>query len=142
MYAFALDSGARKGEILGLRWADVAFDKKSVTVRQQLLKIGETPKFGPTKTGKQRTIRLAPETVALLKAWKQRQAQIHMAHADVWQDYDFVFADDFGRPLNKGNIGQREFEPLVKEACVKVIRFHDMRHTCASHLLLAGDRSS
>ena len=139
MYAFALDSGARKGEILGLRWADVAFDKKSVTVRQQLLKIGETPTFGPTKTGKQRTITLAPETVALLKAWKQRQAQIHMAHADVWQDYDLVFADDFGRPLNKANIGQREFEPLVKEACVKVIRFHDMRHTCASHLLLAGE---
>ena len=86
MYAFALDSGARKGEILGLRWADVAFDKKSVTIRQQLLKIGETPKFGPTKTGKQRTITLAPETVELLKAWKQRQAQINMAHADVWQD--------------------------------------------------------
>jgi len=57
-YALALDSGARKGELCGLRWTDLDLDAGKLTISGQLLKPGAAPAFGPTKTGRARVCRL------------------------------------------------------------------------------------
>jgi integrase len=148
LYSLALDSGARKGELLGLRWSDVDLGAGTISIAQQLIANGP-PTFGPPKsatdrkTGKPRpprAIDLDTETVRLLSAHKRAQAEIKMRLRTTYQDqWDLVFAKDDGSPLALKSIGQGEFARIVSAAGIRAIRFHDMRHTCATLLLLAGE---
>jgi integrase len=147
-YALALDSGARKGELCGLRWSDVDMAAGKIRILQQLLTPGPRPVFGPTKNGRPRTVSLAAETVALLLAHKRHQARVKMANRTTYADHGLVFAkewgdvqrreDTLGHPLQANNLGQREFAKLIKAAGVRPIKFHGLRHTCATLLLQAG----
>jgi integrase len=117
-------------------------------VVQQLLTPGPQPVFGPTKTGRPRTIALAPETVALLRAHKAHQAEVKMANRTTYQDHGLVFAKEYGdvrthaaclgHPLQINNLGQRDYLTVIKAAGVRWIKFHGLRHTCATLLLQAG----
>jgi integrase len=149
LFALALDSGMRKGELCGLRWSDVDLDAGRVRVVQQLWRPGFEPKFGPTKSGLERDITLAPETVALLKAHKKHQATLKMKNRLSYREHGLVFAkewgdttnrrDMLGLPIQANHFGARMFAPLVKAAGVRKITPHGMRHTCATLLLLAGE---
>jgi len=147
-YTTALDSGARKGELAALRWSDLDFASGRLTIRRTLLKGGRTPMYGPPKNKKARSIELAAETLALLKTHKSHQAEVKLRNRTVYQDHGLMFAkewgdlhgraDTLGGPLQINNIGQREFARLITAAKVKKIKFHGMRHTCATLLLLAN----
>ena len=65
-YALALDSGAREGELCGLKWTDVDFVNGRLTIQRQLVKPGPEPVIGPVKNKTPRTIELSAETIALL----------------------------------------------------------------------------
>jgi integrase len=69
-YMLALDTGARKGELCGLKWPDIDLDAGVVVIVRQLIKPGPNPVFGPLKNGESRTISIAPETMALLRKHK------------------------------------------------------------------------
>ena len=152
-YAVALDSGMRKAELCGLLWDHFDLDSGKVQVVQQLLSpmVMEdgTPAFGPTKTGRVRTITLAAETVALLRRHRKHQRELLMANRATYHDLGLVFAKEWsdfrrrgnrlGEPLPMNNLGQREYARLIKAAGVKPIKFHGMRHTCATLLLQAGE---
>jgi integrase len=137
-YGLALDAGARKGELCGLRWADVDLDAAKVRIVQQLTKPGPEPAFGPTKNGRPRTISIAPQTVELLRTHKKAQAEFKMANRTTYKDFGLVFAkewgevrsrrDVLGHPLQANNLGERQFSPLVKAANVRRIKFHGLRH--------------
>lgn len=148
-YATALDSGARKGELAALRWTDLDFATGRLTITRQLLKGGRTPVYGPPKTkAGRRTIDLAKETLDLLRVHKAHQAEIKMKNRQHYRDEGLIFAkewgdlhgraDTLGGPLQVNNIGQREYDRLIKAAGVKRIKFHGLRHTCATLLLAAG----
>jgi integrase len=141
LYSLAIDSGMRKAELFGLRWEDVDFAACRVRVLQQLMtpKLGEDgqPVFGPTKTGKVRSITLSADTVELLRAHRRTQREHSMAHRTTYRDFGLVFAREDGSPVLMNNIGQREYAQLVKASGVKAIKFHGMRHTCATLLLRA-----
>ena len=146
-YALALDAGARKGELCGLRWSDLQLENAKVRIERQLLKPGPTPIFGPPKTGHARTVSISAETVALLRAHKLHQAELKMANRTVYQDHGLVFAKEWadvgaatntlGHPLQANNLGQREYAKLIAAAGVRRIKFHGLRHTCATLLLQA-----
>jgi integrase len=147
-YAPALDSGARKGELCGLRWSEVDLEAGKIRIVQQLTTPGPEPVFGPPKTGRSRTVTIAAETVELLKAHKKHQAEVKMANRATYKDFGLVFAkewgdvrthvDCIGQPLQANNLGQREYAKLIKAADVRAIKFHGLRHTCATLLLQAG----
>ena len=147
-YGLALDSGCRKSELAGLRWPDVDLAQGRILVRQQLLSGGRHPVFVPTKGKRARTIDLAPETVALLRAHKRQQATLKLRHRREFHDHGLVFCKDWsqvrrrcdtlGDPLSINNLGQREYAQLLAVAGVKPITLHGLRHTCASLLLSAG----
>jgi integrase len=148
-YALALDTGMRKGELCGLRWADLDLDAATTRIVQQLTKPGAEPIFGPPKNGRARTVSLAAGTVELLKAHRRTQAELKMAHRTTYRDLGLVFAkepsdlrsrdDMIGLPLQANNLGERHFARLIAAAKVRRITFHGMRHTCATLLLRAGE---
>jgi integrase len=147
-YALALDSGARKGELCGLRWSDLDLEAGKMRIVQQLTKPGPEPTFGPPKTGRSRSVSISTEAVELLKAHKKHQAEVKMANRATYKDFGLVFAkewgdvrthvDVIGHPLQANNLGQREYAKLIRAAEVRAIKFHGLRHTCATLLLQAG----
>ena len=62
-----------------------------------------------------------------------------MRLAGLWQDHGLVFAAEAGTALDRHNVAQRSFKPLLKKAGLPEIRFHDLRHTCATILLSKGE---
>ena len=148
LYALAVDSGMRKAELCGLKWSDVDLAAAKIRIARQLTKMGAEPEWGPLKAGFRRTITIATPTVALLRAHRKHQAEIKMKNRSVYADHDLVFAKEWphltrrwmtlGHPLQMNNIGQREYAGLIKTAGLRPIRFHDLRHTCATLLLQAG----
>jgi len=145
LFTLALDSGMRKGELCGLQWRDIDWQAGTVRVERTLLRAGREPVFGPVKNRRARTIAIAPETLALLKAHRKHQAEIKLAVGPAYHDFDLVFAkepephrqDTVGCPLQANNLGQREYARILKRAKVRPIKFHGLRHTCATLLLKA-----
>jgi integrase len=94
--------------------------------------------FVAPKGGKGRTIRLPARAVEALKAHRARQAEVRLKAGSLFQDGGLVFASEIGTPLEPSNIDRRSFKPLLKKARLPDIRFHDLRHICATLLLSKG----
>jgi len=134
-YVLALSTGLRKGELCGLIWSAVDLKAGTMSIVRQLVKTGTRPTFGPTKTGRSRTIALDGETVELLRRHRMNQAAGRLELGTTYVDHGPVYAREFGQPVLKNNIGQREYATLIEAAGGRPITFHGLRHTCATLLL-------
>ncbi|MCH7577964.1 MAG: site-specific integrase [Chloroflexi bacterium] len=135
LYVLALTCGLRQAELLGLRWADVDLSGCVLSVRQQVYRLGGEWRFTEPKTkAGRRTVSLSGSAVEALR--ERRLAQnAERLRATTWADLDLVFSNRLGRPIEKGNLLRRSFAPLLEKAGLPHIRFHDLRHTCASLML-------
>lgn len=139
LYALALGTGLRRGELFGLKWDDVDFERATISVRRTLKRASSPPKFGPPKTKtSRRTISISPSLVTLLRRHRARQLQEKMQNRNVYEDYGLIFAQPNGRPMHPNNLVKREFARLKKLAGVTDIRFHDLRHTHAVEMIRRG----
>ena len=133
-YVLAVHTGMRPGELLGLRWEDVALRDTGGTLQvNRALSDGEltTPK---TK-GSRRRIRLSTGGAKALKAHRERQIEEREKKVGLWKDHDLVFPSSVGTPLSHRNV-VRSFKALLKRAGLpSSIRLYDLRHTCATLLL-------
>ena len=140
LYVLAVTAGLRQGELLGLRWEDVDLERGTLYVRRQLTRTkmdGLT--FTEPKWNGQRSVMLTEDAVTALRRHHLRQAEERMKlPAGLWQDTGLVFTSGTGNPLDVGNMTARSFRPLLERAGLPRIRFHDLRHTCATLLLLAA----
>lgn len=91
-----------------------------------------------TKSGKGRRVRLSQRAVAALKDHRKRQLEERMRLAGIWSDQDLVFPNETGSIFSPSNLRQRSFMPLLRKTGLPHIRFHDLRHTCATLLLTTG----
>jgi integrase len=140
LYDIAVTCGLRQGELLGLRWEDVDLEARTLKIRRQLQRSrdGSGLILVPTKNKKNRLIRLGDNIVKSLKAHQERQVEQIASARGHWRDPEVVFASTIGTPLDPSNLVDRSFKPLLKQAELPAIRFHDLRHTCATLLLSEG----
>jgi integrase len=135
LYVLAIHTGMRRGELLGLKWADVDLDNATIRVRRALTRKGTGYVLGELKTkGSRRSVRLTQKSVEALRSHRARQTQEKLRVGSLYQDQDLVFAGEGGGFVNPSNLRQRSFKPLLKGAGLPKITFHDLRHTCASLL--------
>ena len=139
LYKLAVHTGMRQGELLALRWQDVDMENAVVSVRRTLTRSGGKVTFGEPKTRKsRRSIRLTQQATEALRAHLERQLRDMEILGDRYQDQGLVFTTDTGAPINPSNLRQRSFASLLKQAGLPHMRFHDLRHTCATLLLSRG----
>src|SRR5918997_430535 len=139
LYILAVHTGMRQGEMLALRWQDVDMENDVVSVRRTLTRSGGKVAFGELKTKKsRRSIRLTPQAVEALRSHLERQLRDMEILGDRYQDQGLIFTTDTGAPINPSNLRQRSFTPLLKRVGLPHMRFHDLRHTCATLLLTRG----
>lgn len=132
-------TGMRRGEALGLRWRDVDLDSGDLRITQTIVTISYTPQFDTPKTKRsRRSLYLDPTTVDVLRRHRVRQKEERLALGEAWMnDRDLVFTDELGRPLHPDKV-TRAFRAHVREADLRSIRLHDLRHTYATLALKAG----
>jgi integrase len=137
VFQLALSTGMRQGEILGLRWKDVDFEKRLIYIRQTLSHDGKTFNKGAKTKSSMRTINLSSSTIKVLKERKLYLAKEKLRMGPIYKDLDLIACTQYGTPLNASNI-RRSFNRLIQMSNVPKIRFHDLRHTHATLLLSKG----
>lgn len=138
LYELALRTGLRRGELLGLKWSDIDLDQGYLYVRRTMARTKGGPTFQPVKTHRSaRRIVLPRECVASLKRYQARQHIDRRDAGDDWKDTGLVFANPLGGHLDPATV-HRNHQALCELAEVRYIRFHDLRHTCATLLLEQG----
>ncbi len=152
-YLTALTLGLREGEVLGLRWHDIDLEKRTLAVNHSIQRIrsekeGESSKlqFVEVKTNRsRRTISVPASLAAALKEHRTQQLRARLAAGSDWKDHGLVFATSIGTAIEKSNL-HRDFKAIIEKANENVapevklpsIRFHDLRHSTASLLLVQG----
>jgi len=139
LYILAVSTGMRQGELLGLGWEDVDFEASTVRVRRTLTLAKGGPRLTEPKTrGSRRSIRLTARAVDALQRHQARQESEGAARVDEWNAWDLVFCTRRGTPIRRDNLHDKHWKPLLGRAGLPDIRFHDLRHTCATLLLTKG----
>ncbi len=138
LYSLALATGLRQGELLGLRWEDVDLEQATVRVNYALQRYGGELHMVPPKTARSRRVVSVPDVaVRALQAHKSRQMQDRRRAGERWQDGGLVFSTRWGTPIEPRN-ATRSFKRVLANAGLPEIRFHDLRHSCATLLLTQG----
>jgi integrase len=138
-WTVALAVGLRQSEALGLRWSDIDLDVGTLTVRRGLHRVAgkglvyEEPKAERSR----RTLALPAQLVEALRHHRVAQLEEREAAGSLWEEHDLVFAQVYGRPLDKRSDWEA-WKALLKRATVREVRLHDGRHTAATLLLSEG----
>jgi integrase len=139
LYHLAIRTGMRQGEILGLKWSDLDWNRGIIRVNRQAQRVkGRGMVFFPPKTKSgRRSIQLGGQMMQLLREHRSR-LQVEKALAgDRWQENDLIFPTMIGTIQSQSEILKR-FKRLLQKAGLEKIRFHDLRHTAASLMLNNG----
>jgi integrase len=136
LYMLAVHTGMRQGELLALKWQDVDLENAKLSVRRTLTMSNGRILLGELKTKKsRRTIRLTDAAIQALHEHLARQLEGMERLGDAYRDEGLIFASQVGTPINPTNLRRRSFAALLRRANLPKIRFHDLRHTCATLLL-------
>ncbi|MEC0248904.1 site-specific integrase [Paenibacillus chitinolyticus] len=136
MFVLAIYTGMRRGEILGLRWRDIDLENGQIRISQILAFKGEIKDGTKTESGN-RSISIPPVVIAELRKHRTRIIQEKWDAKESYYDLDLVVCRKNGQPVSWSNFHKFWIRQLSKTN-VRPIRFHDLRHTCASLLLSAG----
>jgi integrase len=134
----AITTGLRRGEILGMRWSDVDLSKGSVMVVSSLERTVEGLKFKSPKTHRsRRAVALPPLTIDALRTHRAEQAADRLAIGPNYNDNGLVCPAPGGSPW-RPDAFSASFAKAIRRMDVRKVRFHDLRHSHATHLLRAG----
>ena len=145
LFITALDTGLRQGELLSLTWDDIDFKNKCIYVNKTYKKIKNlnTGKYEDLiqtpKTAKGlREVPIPSNLVNRLKQHNVVQNELRIKMANLYQDKNLVFCNEFGNYLDNSNI-RKYFKKVLSDNGFKDIKFHDLRHTYATRLFELGE---
>jgi integrase len=123
-------------EPLGLKWSDIDLDAGTLRMHRHLQRVrdGGGLVFSEPKNSSRQTIDLPQRAEEALRSHRKHQLE-EMFRASSYKDSDLVFATGKGTPLDAQNMVNRHFKPLLKRAALPNIRWHVLRHACATLLL-------
>ena len=130
--------GLRRSELLGLKWDSLDFDANRLTIRHTVAKVTEVVEKDKTKNASSfRSFPLTDEARSIFLAAKARERENRLLFGSAYQENDYVFKWDDGRSYPPDYI-TKHFSKLLKKHSLPHIRFHELRHSCASLLLNSG----
>lgn len=136
----ALSTGMRLGELFGLKWDCVDMNKGVIQVVRALVTSKSGQLFQEPKTAaSRRKIPLPADVTRELRKYKKWQDWQRHLMGDKWEENDLVLANNYGRVVDTSNFTSRYFKAMLVQAGVdRSVKFHDLRHTHATLLLLQG----
>ena len=138
MYRLVLLHGLRRGEVTGLRWADMDLNNAVLEVTRPLVKVGgRTVESTPKTDAGGRFVDFDADTAEMLKRHRTQQHKARLAWLNAWEDNDLVFCSEGGSPVNPDLVSRR-FKQLLTQAGLPEITLHMGRHTAATLALEAG----
>lgn len=132
-------TGLRQGEALALKWSDIDFENKKITVDKTATRIKEKQTLQTPKTkNSKRVISIDPTTLFILKSWKKDQIKIYFKNGKHFEgDENFIFTNQRAEWVHIHNF-IRYFKRFIADHKLKQITPHGLRHTHASLLFSAG----
>lgn len=133
-YVMAIDTGARPGELFALQWPDIDFDRQTVTIKKSLAMAADGKfqvKDVKTKRGR-RQLRLSVFTLTAMNEHRKRTLAEGFASGP-------VFCNMVGGFMDITNLHRSSFKPALARAGLPDVRLYDLRHSCATLLLQAGE---
>jgi integrase len=139
LYHLAIKTGMRKGEILGLKWSDLDWNKGTIRVQRQVQRVtGQGMVFNPPKTiSGRRSIQLGEETLQVLRKHLSQQQVERATNGERWRDFGLMFPSTIGTPQSPSNL-LKDFKEMLRKAGIRMMPFHSLRHTSASLMLNHG----
>lgn len=135
--AIALLTGLRRGEVLALRWCDIDWERRLLSVRQALSQSKGGIHFKSPKTAtSRRTVSMSPMLIEVLKKHRINQTKNRWKFKEDYAPLDLIIAEEDGSPMRPQRFSDR-FRALIGKAGVTKVRLHDLRHSHASHALRA-----
>ena len=132
----AVPTGLREGELLALRWEEMDLAAAVLRVSRTLTRNGGKVSVGPPKRkNSRRTVGLTNDAVEALREHLTRQLEEMERVGSLYRPGGLVFANEVGGLVNPSNLRNRSLKALLERAGLPSIRFHDLRHTCATLLL-------
>jgi integrase len=140
VYRLVLSLGLRKGEVLGLRWSDVDWERRSLRIEQQVQndRAGKVRIVRPKTKESRRIVFLPDVLIAALRLHWQRQQDERATRDTEWREHGLIFPSNVGTPMSPRNIVRHFKSALAATDLATTTRFHDLRHSCASILLAQG----
>jgi len=139
LFHIAIKTGMRQGEIFGLKWSDIDWQRGLLRVQRQAQRVkGQGKIFVPPKTkAGRRTIPLGSEMLLLLREHREKQEALKDEYGFGWHALNLVFPTNTGNPMATSNL-LKEYKSLLEACGLHKMRFHDLRHTAASIMLNRG----
>ena len=137
LFTLALCIGLRRGELLGLRWCDIENGFLHVNHSLERVKKGGLRLADPKSSRAVRSLRLPQMCIASIERHREYQAKARQWAGIKWKEFDYVFTSSIGTPLQPEKV-TRSFAAALKAAKLPRVRFHDLRHSCATLLLSLG----
>ncbi|MFC2032069.1 tyrosine-type recombinase/integrase [Chloroflexota bacterium] len=134
----AVSTGLRQAELLGLRWRDIDLNGLSISVSQVLYKRNGVCIFKEPKTrGSSRRVDMTAKLALFLRQYRAAREVLYLEQDRILGLDDLVFTNHKGKPLDPCTV-THNFARIVRRAVLGRVRFHDLRHTFASIMLMKG----
>ena len=135
---FTVLYGLRRSEVLGLKWDSVNFDNNIITIKHTVVRFTKVVEKDSTKNASSfRSYPLTPDVKQILLLLKQQEQENRRLFGKQYVDNDYIFKWQNGKPYAPDYITMK-FSKLLKQHKLRHIRFHDLRHSCASMLVSNG----